>query len=82
MSAVCLYDRPHAAVWCPACSEAEEQGRKQDTDERIATALESLAYMLESSTLTDDSPAPRPRREPRPRWNPGPVQELGYQWRD
>jgi len=82
MSAACLYDRPHAAVWCPACSEAGDKRRRQDTGERIATALESLAYMLESSPLADKLPAPKPRREPRPGWNPGPVQELGYEWKD
>ena len=60
--AECLFDYPHAAVWCPACYAEQQQGHVL-TEMRRANDLKQQELLLRDQRSEDDwRPAPKPVR--------------------
>ena len=55
----CLFDFPHAAVWCPACWSDQQQGQVI-TEMRRANDLKAQELLLRDQRDDDWRPAPKP----------------------
>ena len=85
MMSECLFDRPHAPVWCPTCSSRMSSAEDRLVNKRIADSLEELTYILkETGPAAEEPPAPRKQRyKTRPRQDlQERVQEISYKWKD